>query len=203
MHTLRYSPTADSLGRDTVTVTYAALGIADQIWMPQKGLILIDSSLDPVARHSSLAHMLAHLDLGHRVHDAGTAAGREHVLRQEVAADTLVAGRLVYVDDIVAALLVHGSDASTLAYALGVSVSTLANRMRSLAPAEWDRIRLAGPPITWPAELPAAPRCLIGEVSAAWAPGVRLRTTRVPAVVDLPLSGPLRQRVAWTCQAVG
>jgi Zn-dependent peptidase ImmA (M78 family) len=105
-------------------------------------VILLDHRQTAAEKRCSLAHAVAHLDLGH----AETPAGFFE-MRQEREADQLAARRLVPVKQL-ARVLAWTVYRSEVAAELGVDLATLAVRERHLHPSEkaylWRHVRRLG-----------------------------------------------------------
>src|SRR4051812_19181877 len=95
-------------------------------WVPDFDVVLIDQALDRAGRRCTLAHELAHIDLGH---------GRAGHKRDEGAADQLAARRLMTVQQL---MTVVGWTASPVEAALELDVTEhmLAVRLKHLHPSE-------------------------------------------------------------------
>lgn len=95
--------------------------------MRDAAVILLDVDLDRAERRSTLAHELAHIDLGHRV--AGGWFGR----RLEAEADRLAAQRLLEsVDQLADALATHAGHLAGAAEHLDVPLRVLERRLARL-----------------------------------------------------------------------
>lgn len=99
-------------------------------WIPDAAVILIDRRLRKDERRSTLAHEIAHIDLGHR-------PGRPSWFdkRQEREASRLAASRLVTVDALIGALLWCRDDRE-IAAMLQVDIPTVVTRREALTPNE-------------------------------------------------------------------
>lgn len=92
---LSYDPVADVARRypDWLVADADLGGLIAEVFSPARRVILLDHSLGPAVVRCSLAHAIAHLDLGH------THAVRGHFEnREEVAANDLAARRLIPLD---------------------------------------------------------------------------------------------------------
>ena len=97
---------------------------------PEWRVILLDSAGSPAATRCSLAHAVAHLDLGHRALPAGRPERR-----QEREADLLAARRLMPLGSLLE-VLAWTDDRDEAAAELGVVPALLALRLSALVPAE-------------------------------------------------------------------
>lgn len=100
-HALSYDPVADVARRypDWLVADADLGGLVAEVFCPLRRVILIDRSLGPYVARCSLAHAIAHLDLGH------THPARGHFEnREESAANVLAARRLIPLEDYAAAL---------------------------------------------------------------------------------------------------
>ncbi len=98
---LSYDPVADVARRypDWLVAEADLGGLVAEVFCPMRRVILLDSTLGPYVARCSLAHAVAHLDLGH------THPARGHFeSREELAANTLAAERLIPLEDYAAAL---------------------------------------------------------------------------------------------------
>lgn len=139
----RYDPERDAgLRYPEWLVAHVDLGgVVPEVLCRRRRVILLDRGLDPAGARSSLAHALAHLDLGH----AETLAGFFE-RREERAADDLAARRLIPLGPWAAALRWSASDAEVAAE-LEVDRQMLEVRRRGLSGAERIRLRrLVGSP---------------------------------------------------------
>jgi hypothetical protein len=101
-----------------------------ELLCPRRRVILTDRSLTRVESRCTLAHAVAHLDLGHAAVFDGVVEARE-----ELDADRLAARRLLAAGDL-ADLLVAELPVQDTADALKVTPEVLALRLRYLHPAE-------------------------------------------------------------------
>lgn len=129
---LSYQPEADLNDRHPEwTVATVALGWGiREVLSPEWKVILLDSAGSPAAARCSLAHAVAHLDLGHGALPAGL-----YELRQEREADLLAARRLMPVSDLLD-VFVWTADCGEAAAELGVVPKLLSLRLATLLPAE-------------------------------------------------------------------
>lgn len=106
-----------------------------EVLCPRRQVILTDRRLSRVESRCTLAHAVAHLDLGHRAVFDGVVEARE-----ELAADKLAARRLVNIYDL-AAIAHEERPTHDLADALRVTVPVLTVRERHLHPSERGYLR--------------------------------------------------------------
>jgi hypothetical protein len=134
---LTYDPDADVAARfpDWIVASVDLGGVIPEVLSPARRVILLERTLDRAARRSSLAHAVAHLDLGHHRTLAGWFENRE-----EAAADELAARRLIPIDDL-GRVLAWTDDRVEAAAELDVDLAMLAVRERRLAPPERRRLR--------------------------------------------------------------
>lgn len=125
---MRYSPWADAAERHPdVHIERCDIAPARGVWVAEEKVILLDSHLDVAGRRCTLAHELAHIDLGHR--PAHGWFGR----RQEAEADRLASARLLSdVERIAEAFAVYPLDLAAVADYLAVSVPVLRRRLHAL-----------------------------------------------------------------------
>jgi Zn-dependent peptidase ImmA (M78 family) len=109
---------------------------------PERKVILLERQHSAAERRCSLAHAVAHIDLGHTSESGWWSA------RQEAAADRLAARRLLPIYPLADAAVWAESHAE-LARELGVDAHMLAVRARGLHPAEraYIRARLDAKPL--------------------------------------------------------
>lgn len=134
---LSYDPVADVARRypDWVVADADLGGLVAEVLCPARRVILIDPSLGPAVARCSLAHAIAHLDLGH------THPARGHFEnRQEIAANDLAAQRLIPLDAYADALS-WTRDPDELAAELAVDGATLRSREAGFSPAERRLVR--------------------------------------------------------------
>lgn len=104
-------------------------------WISSESMILLDRELYPTPRRATLAHEIAHVDLGHR---GGTGFfGR----RAEREADHLAARRLLpSVREIADAAATFRGDTTAIAHHLDVPVEVLIRRVERMHPRDVARI---------------------------------------------------------------
>jgi len=128
---LTYDPGADALARypDWV-IRHRHLGGIPEVMCRRSKVILLEAGASRAERRCSLAHAVAHLDLGH-------TARRNKVIdkRQEAAANQLAARRLISIEQL-AGVLRWTRDSHEIACELGVDLSTLRCRHQHLHPSE-------------------------------------------------------------------
>ncbi|MCX6396586.1 MAG: ImmA/IrrE family metallo-endopeptidase [Propionibacteriales bacterium] len=134
---MRYDPAADLADRHPgwVVGLVDLGGLVPEVLCWVRRVILIEAGSSPEVQRSSLAHAVAHLDLGHRRTVAGFFENRE-----ELQADHLAARRLIEVDQLADALR-WSQDRGEVALQLGVDLATLQTREAGLTPAERRRLR--------------------------------------------------------------
>lgn len=127
---LTYDPGRDAATRypDWVIRHRPLLGVPE-VMCPDRRVILLERGHSAAERRCSLAHAVAHIDLGH------TAAVGWWSERQEAAADRLAARRLMPIYPLTDAV-VWSESREELADVLGVDLHMLEVRARSLHPAE-------------------------------------------------------------------
>ena len=137
---LTYDPAADVASRypDWIVGRADLQGLVPEVLCWARRVILIDGGSSPEVQRSSLAHAVAHLDLGHTVTLSGHFENRE-----EVQADLLAARRLIPLDDLAAAVA-WSRDRGEVACQLGVDLPMLRIRELSLDAAERRRLRRIG-----------------------------------------------------------
>jgi len=122
-----YEPLDDLAQRyPHVTVAIAALGPAHAA-LVGRSLLLVDPPLTESQRRSSIAHEIAHLDLGHTA-DVNPALAR----RQELEADHLAAQRLISLSQL-ADVVSWCRDEQHMAQQLRVSSQSLKLRLQALS----------------------------------------------------------------------
>lgn len=138
--TLTYDPAADLALRhpDWVVGRADLQGLVPEVLCWVRKVILIDAASSPEVQRSSLAHAVAHLDLGHTRTLSGHFENRE-----EVQADRLAARRLIRIEDLAAALA-WSRDRGEVASQLGVDLPMLQAREVGLDVAERRRLRRIG-----------------------------------------------------------
>lgn len=129
---LMYDPGADAARRfpDWV-IRHRPLHGVPEVLCPRRRVILIDSATSWPAKRCSLAHAVAHLDLGHQATAQHGALSRW----MEREANGLAARRLIPVQAL-ADVLCWTRNAFEVAEELGVDVATLEVRRRHLHPSE-------------------------------------------------------------------
>ena len=145
---LRYDPEADAAARypDWIVSTADLGGVIPEVLCRSRRVILLEREHDAAQRRSSLAHALAHLDLGHAQARAGWFEQRE-----EAAAEDLASRRLIPLPSLARALS-WSREREVVARELGVDVAMLALRQDRMRTEERRRLRrlLAGSdPATW------------------------------------------------------
>lgn len=104
--------------------------------MSSERMILIDRDLHQSWRRATLAHEIAHVDLGHQSRIVG-----RYARRAERDADHLAARRLLSsVTAIAEAAAAYPGDTSAIADALDVPVEVLIRRVENLHPRDRARI---------------------------------------------------------------
>lgn len=134
---LSYDPRADVAHRypDWLVADADLGGLVAEVFCPRRQVILIDGSLGPYVARCSLAHAIAHLDLGH------THPVRGHFeSREESAANTLAAQRLIPLEDY-AAVLTWTRDPAEVADELAVDGATLRIRENRFTAADRRFVR--------------------------------------------------------------
>lgn len=144
---LTYDPAADLASRYPEWVVGRADlgGLVPEVLCWVRQVILVDASSSPEVQRSSLAHAIAHLDLGHTRTIAGYFENRE-----ESRADELAAERLIPLEALADALR-WSRDRNEVAGQLGVDLTMLQTRERGLRPAERRRLRRVGGVRAYPA----------------------------------------------------
>ena len=133
---LSYDPGADAAARypDWV-IRHRQLGGIPEVLCRRRKVILINNAHTWPAKRSSLAHAVAHLDLGH-----ATTASAYFEKREERDADQLAARRLITLDAL-AEVLCWTRDYGEIAEELLVDVFMLKVRERHLHVAERHYLR--------------------------------------------------------------
>lgn len=133
---LSYDPGADAALRypDWIVTTADLGGVIPEVMCRVRRVILIEVDQSPASQRCSLAHAVAHLDLGHARTTAGFFENRE-----EAEADRLAAERLIPIEAFEAAL-VGASVPSAVARELGVDLPILRAREASLSRTERRRL---------------------------------------------------------------
>lgn len=125
--TLTYEPGSDAAARypDWV-IRHRPIGGVPEVLCRARKVILIGTAQGPAARRCSLAHAIAHLDLGH-----AEVMSPQFEKREERAADKLAAERLISLDDLAVALA-WTRDYDEIAAELRVDVATVKVREKNL-----------------------------------------------------------------------
>ena len=133
---LTYDPVADAAHRypDWLVATADLGGLVPEVLCRVRRVILIDLEQSPEAQRSSLAHAVAHLDLGH-----AQTLSPFFETREEIQADRLAARRLIPLDAFAEAVS-WSRDRTSVASELGVDLSMLRVREESLSRAERRRL---------------------------------------------------------------
>lgn len=131
----RYSPWRDLETRHpSITVGRAGIKPTRGAWVQEVNVIVLDHDLDRVTCNATLAHEVAHIDLGHHDHQA---PGRWFADRWEREADNLAAVRLLDdVDEIADAVALYPHDIEKASHHLDVSADVLWRRLTRLTNAE-------------------------------------------------------------------
>lgn len=139
---LSYDPGADAAARypDWV-IRHRALGGIPEVLCRRRRVILINNAHSWPAKRSSLAHAVAHLDLGHA--DTASAFFEK---REEREADQLAARRLITLDEL-AEVLCWTRDYGEIADELLVDVTMLKMREKHLHVSERHYLRRLVRPI--------------------------------------------------------
>lgn len=134
---LSYDPAADAAVRypEWIIRTTDLGGVIPEVMSPARKVILLEQTQSPAARRSSLAHAVAHLDLGHGETLAGWFENRE-----EADADALAARRLIPLPALARALA-WSRDRAQVAAELEVDLEMLAVRERGLVGPERRQLR--------------------------------------------------------------
>lgn len=134
---LSYDPSADIALRypDWRVGTVDLGGVIPEVLCPVRRVILLERSLGPVVRRCSLAHAIAHIDLGHTHPVSGHYENRE-----EAAANDLASRRLIPLRDY-AEVLAWTRDPAEVAAELVVDRATLRVREAGLDRADRRAIR--------------------------------------------------------------
>lgn len=129
---MRYDPGADAARRyPGWVIRHRSLGgLIPEVLCPVRRVILIDSGQSRPERRCSLAHAVAHLDLGHQQTPLG-----HFERRQERDADQLAARRLIGIDHLAWAFT-WTPWRTEVAQELDVDLATLICRERHLHPSE-------------------------------------------------------------------
>lgn len=134
---LSYDPAADAAARypDWVVSSADLGGVIPEVLSRSRRVILLERNQTPAQRRSSLAHAVAHLDLGHAETPGGWFEQRE-----EVEAESLAAQRLIPLEALARALS-WSRDHAEVARELGVDSSLLALRQSRMRAQERGRLR--------------------------------------------------------------
>jgi hypothetical protein len=134
---LSYDPGADIGARypDWLVGEADLGGLIPEVLCPVRRVVLLERSLAPVAARCSLAHAIAHLDLGHTHAVTGHYENRE-----EAAANDLAARRLIDLRDY-ARVLAWTRDRAEVASELAVDAPTLRVREAGLDRTERRALR--------------------------------------------------------------
>lgn len=144
---LTYDPAADLAARypEWVVGRVDLGGLVPEVLCWVRRVILIEASARAEVQRSSLAHAVAHIDLGHTTTISGHFENRE-----ESQADRLAARRLIALDDFADALS-WSQDRGEVARHLGVDLPMLRIRELDLSVAERRRLRRVGGRLAQPA----------------------------------------------------
>jgi Zn-dependent peptidase ImmA (M78 family) len=134
---LSYDPAADVAARypDWIVSTADLGGLIPEVLSHSRKVILLEREHDPDRRRSSLAHALAHLDLGH-----AETAGGWFEQREEIEAEDLAARRLIPLVGLARALS-WSRDHDEVARELGVDTALLMLRQSRMRADERRRLR--------------------------------------------------------------
>lgn len=134
---LSYDPAADIAVRhpDWLVAAGDLGGLIAEALCPVRRVILLDRTLTPPAYRCSLAHAIAHIDLGHTHPVSGFYENRE-----EAAANELASRRLISLEDYATALS-WSRDPTEMAAELFVDEATLRSRKASLTTADRRAVR--------------------------------------------------------------
>lgn len=135
--TLRYDPGHDAALRypDWVIRHRPLGGVIPEVMCPTRRVILIEAAHTWPEKRCSLAHAVAHLDLGHPEISRGYFEARE-----EAEANQMAARRLIRIDDL-AAVLAWTRYRTEIAAELDVDLPTLAVREKHLHVSERHYLR--------------------------------------------------------------
>lgn len=135
--TLRYDPADDLAERypDWRVYTADLEGIVPEVMSPKRKFILLEETTSAVVQRCSLAHAIAHIDLGHGHTLPGWFENKE-----ESDADDLASRRLIRIEDLARAL-VWSRDREQVAAELEVDLEMLEVRERKLDRQERTRLR--------------------------------------------------------------
>jgi hypothetical protein len=134
---MKYDPGGDAAARypDWVIRHRPLGGVIPEVLCPTRKVILIETAHTWPEKRCSLAHAVAHLDLGHATMRLGYFEARE-----EAAANQLAARRLITLDDL-AEVLCWTRDYFEIAEELLVDVTMLKVREKHLHVAERHYLR--------------------------------------------------------------
>lgn len=134
---MKYEPAKDAAARysDWVIRHRPLTAGIPEVLCRRRRVILIESRQSAVGKRCSLAHAIAHLDLGH-VATPGGHFGRSH----EIDANQYAARRLIPVDEL-ADVLSWTRLTTEIADELRVDLATLRTRQTHLHPAELAQLR--------------------------------------------------------------
>lgn len=129
---MTYSPWADARERHPdIHIEKWDIAPARGVWVASERVILLDKRLTRVERRCTLAHEIAHIDLGH-----GEARGW-FARRMERDANRVAARRLLRsLSDLADALCLYPHHLGAVAEHLGVTVAVLRVRLENLTRAE-------------------------------------------------------------------
>jgi hypothetical protein len=135
--TLRYDPAADLAERYPEWRVWTADldGIVPEVMSPRRKFILLEETTSAVVQRCSLAHAIAHIDLGHGWTLPGWFENKE-----ESDADDLASRRLISLEDLARALT-WSRDREEVAAELEVDLEMLEVRERKLTRDERKRLR--------------------------------------------------------------
>jgi Zn-dependent peptidase ImmA (M78 family) len=132
----RYNPWLDAARRyPDIHIEWHDIAPAHALWSRDHDVILIDETSTRAERRCALAHEIAHMDVDDTLTDMCWFA-----TRQENAADTLAARRLVCLDEL-ASVLRWCDDPREVAAELEVTLAVLKLRGATLHPAERGALR--------------------------------------------------------------
>lgn len=134
---MSYSPWRDAEVRHPhLDIERCDIAPARGVWVRSENMILIDENLDRPWRRATLAHELAHVDLGHVSLVEGYFARRV-----EREADMLAARRLLGNVDVIAdAVAAFPGDTAAVADQLDVPVEVLVRRVEKMHPRDRAKI---------------------------------------------------------------
>lgn len=125
---LSYDPEADAAARypDWVIRTADLGGLIPEVLSRRRRVILVEREHSAARRRSSLAHAVAHLDLGH-----AEAPGGWFEQREELEAEDLASRRLIPVE-LLARAMAWSRDHDEVARELGVDTEMLLRRLERI-----------------------------------------------------------------------